>query len=146
MNKNRKLQNFLIYPQFQIRLILIIMAIALIAPVMILCFQTYSFHIQIQNGQMMNLPETHPYFVFYNEFQQRSFFVFSVSLGITFVLALLIGLVVSHRIAGPLVKMKNHFLAVGPGGETDHPIYFRDGDFFRDLAETYNLKFKNQKK
>jgi hypothetical protein len=145
MNKSRKLINFFIYPQFQLKLIGMIMAISLMAPLTIFSFQTYSFKQQIKNGQMLNLPESHPYFVFYNEFQDKTIFVFFLSLAISFILAIAVGLIVSHRIAGPLVKLKKHLQKVAEDQEKDHPIYFREGDFFRDIAETYNLRFQNKK-
>ncbi len=145
-NKNRKLRNFIIYPQFQVRLIIIIMAISLLAPVIILTFQLYSFHQQIKNGQMMNLPETHPYFVFYNEFQEKSIFAFGVAVAVSFCCALFIGLVVSHRIAGPLVKLRRHLEAVGQDPSQDKALQFREGDFFRELADAYNTKFKKYTK
>lgn len=144
MNKNRKLRNYFIYPQFQLKLIAIIMAISLLAPVIIFAFQSFSFNQQIKNGQMMNLSENHPYFVFYKEFQSETLFVFAVSVAINFVFAFVIGLVVSHRIAGPLVKLKKHLNHVSQENEKDHPVYFRDGDFFRDVAEAYNLRFKKK--
>lgn len=145
-NKNRKLRNFIIYPQFQIRLILIIMAISLLAPVIILSFQMFSFHQQIKNGQMMNLPETHPYFVFYNEFQEKSYFAFGIAVAVSFACAFFIGLVVSHRVAGPLVKLRRHLEEVGEDPSKDGQLKFREGDFFRELADAYNTKFKKNKK
>lgn len=141
-NKNRKFRNFFIYPQFQMRLIIIIMAISLLAPVIILVFQMFSFHQQIKNGQMMNLPETHPYFVFYQEFQDKSIFAFGVAVTVSFLCAFFIGLVVSHRIAGPLVKLKRHMELVGEDPSQDKALQFREGDFFRELADAYNTKFK----
>lgn len=146
MNKNRKFKNFFIYPQFQTRLILMILGISLIAPLVIFCFQFYSFQIQISNGQMMNLPDTHPYFVFYNEFKQASFFVFCISISLSFLLSLIIGTVVSHRIAGPLVKLRQHLEKVSKDPSLDTKINFREGDFFLELAEAYNLKFKKNTK
>ncbi|MGZ3691766.1 MAG: hypothetical protein ACXVAX_09690 [Pseudobdellovibrio sp.] len=146
MQRNRKLRNFVIYPEFQKKLILIIMNIAFIAPVIIYAFQTLAFRQQIKNGQMMNLPETHPYFIFYNEFQRNTLNVFMISVGISFLLSLIIGLVISHRIAGPLLKLKQHFEAVAQDPANDKPIKFRDNDFFKDLADSYNLKFSKKSK
>lgn len=142
MNKHRKLKNFLIYPEFQSKLIMLFMSISLIAPLIIFAFQSYSFKQQIKNGQMMNLPDTHPYFIFYKDFQSDSMLVFLASVGVSLLLSLIFGLLFSHRIAGPLVKMKNHFEAVGKNPMQDTTLRFRENDFFKDLAEAYNLKFK----
>lgn len=121
------------------------MGISLLAPVIIFAFQTLSFHQQIKNGQMMNLSENHPYFVFYNEFQDKTLFVFGISLILNFFFAFIIGLVLSHRIAGPLVKLRKHLVKIADPNEKDHPVYFRDGDFFKEIADAYNLRFKPKK-
>jgi hypothetical protein len=144
-NKNRKIRNFFIYPQFQTRLIIIIMAISLLAPVIILSFQIFSFNQQIKNGQMMNLSETHPYFTIYYQFREQSIYAFSIAVAVSFACAFLIGLVVSHRVAGPLVKLRKHLETVGENPGKDEPLKFREGDFFRELADAYNTKFKKTK-
>ena len=95
---------------------------------------------------MMNLPETHPYFVFYQEFQDNSIFAFGVAVTVSFLCALFIGLVVSHRIAGPLVKLKRHLELVGEDPSQDKALQFREGDFFREVADAYNTKFKKYTK
>ncbi len=145
MEKQRSLKNVLIYPEFQLRLITIISVISLIAPLLIYFFQYSAFQDQIENGQMMNLSEAHPYYVFYFDFQQRMLTVLFTTLLISFLTSLIVGLYVSHRIAGPLIKMRKHFEAIGRGDYEDHAIYFRDRDYFKDLAQSYNLKFEPKK-
>jgi hypothetical protein len=145
MEKQRSLKNVLIYPEFQLRLITIITVISLIAPLLIYFFQYSAFQDQIENGQMMNLSEAHPYYVFYYDFQQRMLTVLFTTLLISFLTSLVVGLYVSHKIAGPLIKMRKHFEAIGRREVDEHAIYFRDRDYFRDLAEAYNLKFEPKK-
>ncbi len=141
MSKNRKFKNYLIYPQFQWNFILLIMGISLVAPVIMLVFQLNLFRTQIQSGQMMNLPETHPYFVFYNLFQNQSLLIFAIAVAISFVISFLLGLVLSHRVAGPIIKLKKHFDLVAEDEKNDGPVVFRENDYFKEVAESYNLKF-----
>lgn len=55
-------------------------------------------------------------------------------IGIVFVLCIFI----SHRIAGPLYKLKNYLMDIREGkGIT--PLYFRKGDNFHDVAEQVTL-------
>jgi sensor histidine kinase YesM len=54
-------------------------------------------------------------------------------LGITF----LISIFVSHRIAGPLYKLKR-FMTDAGAGQINAFLRFRDSDHFKDVAETYN--------
>jgi sensor histidine kinase YesM len=146
MVTQRRLKNLLIYPQFQLKFIAIICSISLIAPVLIYFFQYLAFQDQIKNGQMMNLAEGHPYFVFYYDFIKRAFTVLLITLGVSFFASFVIGIFVSHRIAGPLIKMRKHFEGIAKGDFEEHAIYFRDKDYFKELAEAYNLKFDSKNK
>ena len=146
MEKQRKLKNIIIYPEFQFKFVAIICLVSLVAPIIIYFFQYTAFQEQIQNGQMMNLPETHPYFVFYNDFLQRSLNVLLIGIGTSFFTALIVGIYISHRIAGPLVKMRKHFESIADSKYEEHAIYFRDKDYFKELAAAYNLKFDPKRK
>jgi methyl-accepting chemotaxis protein len=53
------------------------------------------------------------------------------------------GLRLSHRVAGPLLRLKNEMLRTAQGGEVT-PLKFRDGDYFEDLAEAYNQQAKKR--
>jgi hypothetical protein len=47
-------------------------------------------------------------------------------------------LVITHRISGPMVRMKNYFRTLGEGNQPVKPLEFRDGDYFRDLPPLIN--------
>lgn len=44
----------------------------------------------------------------------------------------------SHKIAGPLYKLRKYLNAIREGNSQDK-LYFRKGDNFKDLAQEYNL-------
>ncbi|MGI9455598.1 MAG: hypothetical protein ACR2NU_03505 [Aeoliella sp.] len=44
---------------------------------------------------------------------------------------------ISHRFAGPILRFKRHLQDAADGGPLV-PLHFRDGDFWPELAETYN--------
>lgn len=48
------------------------------------------------------------------------------------------GLAFSHRAAGPMVKLKRHLSQVVQG-ETLEDVQFRQDDFFKEVAEVFNL-------
>jgi hypothetical protein len=138
---NRRIKNFLIYPKFQLKLIVMCMGISLIAPLLIFSFQIYSFKKLMENGAAMGLPETHPYFVFLQSFQNQLLYVFLGAVFLSFLICLILGFLVSHRVAGPIVKLRNYFDRVGQGAE-ETEVHFRESDFFVDLARSYNKKFQ----
>lgn len=53
------------------------------------------------------------------------------------VLTFLLSLFVSHKIAGPLYKLNNAMNAVTEGSQ-DQKIFFRNSDYFKELAESFN--------
>ena len=141
MASNRKLKNFIIYPHFQWRLILMIMLLSLIAPVIIICFQVVSFQKQIDLGHILGLPESHPYFIFYSQYQSQAATVFAGAMIFSLTLCFVLGLMISHRVAGPLVKLRLHFESISANGKDSECPSFRENDFFRDLVKSYNSRF-----
>jgi methyl-accepting chemotaxis protein len=63
---------------------------------------------------------------------------------INFAVITLGGLLLSHRISGPLYRLKQHMLAIARGDKVER-LKFRDGDFFQDLAETFNKQRESKK-
>ena len=57
----------------------------------------------------------------------------------------MLGIVISHRVAGPMVKLKKHFENVAQDPEKDSPVHFRDNDFFKEVCAAYNLRFEKKK-
>jgi len=63
--------------------------------------------------------------------------IFALTVVIVFCALALGGMVISHRVAGPLYRLRQHLLAVARG-ETTNDVKFRDGDFFLDLQAACN--------
>jgi len=55
------------------------------------------------------------------------------------------GLKISHRVAGPLYRLKGEMLRTARGGEVK-PLKFRDGDYFAELADAYNEQMGETRK
>lgn len=120
------------------------MGVSLVAPVILLGFQLTLFHQQMNDEYVVNLPESHPYIVFHNLFQEQSIMVFMMALGISFIISFVLGVVISHRVAGPLVKLRKHFENVAADQQNDTTVHFRENDFFKEVATAYNLKFNKK--
>lgn len=52
-------------------------------------------------------------------------------------LVFIIGIFFTHKIAGPIYKMKKHLRMIRDG-QTSDDLYFRKGDHFQELAEEFN--------
>ena len=55
--------------------------------------------------------------------------IFMLSLG---------GILLSHRIGGPVYRIREYLKGRVDGSVEPHPIHFRKGDFFHDLADAFN--------
>ena len=134
--KNNRMR-FLIYPKLQLSLIFSGMGVLALSYVFI-AIQVYrSFHELKGLGEQIGLPAGHPYF----EFIQFHEHALSVSLYIAGVISCLVSfvllLVLSHRVAGPIVRLKGYFEAMSREGWKTR-LTFRKGDFFSELPEVIN--------
>lgn len=120
------------------------MGVALVAPVILLTFQLSLFYQQLNDPYVRALPESHPYLVFHNLFQEQSILVFVVGISISFVISFVLGILISHRVAGPLVKLRKHFENVAQDAQNETSVHFREGDLFKDVATAYNLRFEKK--
>ena len=55
--------------------------------------------------------------------------IFMLSLG---------GVLLSHRIGGPIYRIREHLKGLTDGSMQPHYVHFRKGDFFHDLADAFN--------
>lgn len=65
-----------------------------------------------------------------------------IAFGISLVLSTALTLWLSHRMAGPLVRLRDHLIVVARNG-VFQKIRFRDRDYFRDLPQALNDAFES---
>jgi signal transduction histidine kinase len=125
---NRKI--FIINPKFQLKLSLIICGLVLLGSVIYpkTIYDLFEKIIAIQ-------PELAERYI---ESRQNLLNVLFLIEGAFLGLAFLIGIFISHRIAGPMYKMQNYLINYR-AGDIDHPLNFRDGDNFQEVADELNL-------
>ncbi len=70
-------------------------------------------------------------------FRQEIIFLLAAFQVFFLVITFMISVFVSHRIAGPLYKLKNFFRQNG-NGKLSPDLYFRKNDHFQDVAVEYN--------
>jgi hypothetical protein len=137
--QTRKTRSLLINPRFQWTLIGYAAFVATLIFLSVYGLFSYGFHEFVQIGHQAGLPENHVYFQFI-KMQETTFLRVILAIAM-FVGTILIvgGLAVSHKIAGPLYRLKKELLKMS-NKETPslHKIKFRDGDFFPEVADAFN--------
>lgn len=135
----RKKRSLLINPKFQWTLIGYAAAIAALILIAVYGLLIFAFHQFVQIGTQAGLPADHIYFQFI-QMQQTTFSRVMLTLALIVGIILVSGgLVISHKIAGPVYRMQKEFNKMAAGDPLDlTPVNFRKGDFFPELADSFN--------
>jgi len=128
---------YLINPSFQITFIIYFLIIGIIALMIFYSSNLYFFKTLTNEGIQLDLPSDHVYFellVSQKHLMNKIFLITSV---IFFILISLLGIFISHRIAGPIYKMTKKLNSFN-GVDDLCEIQFRKRDFFKELADAFN--------
>lgn len=141
-----KRKKILIYPKFQITLLANSVFIFLLVTVF-MSFELYlAYRSLIQMGTQVHLPENHVYFQFVQMQFKSIFSHFVIGIVLSTAFSALISLFISHRIAGPLVRLKEYFQSITDKKKIpDSALAFRKNDYMRDLAPTIQAALKTLK-
>lgn len=136
--RKRMRKNFLINPFFQVRFVIFMIIVSTISMGMTfimfkLCFQEF-----YQLADSSNLANNHP-FRDLIQYQEGQFVTFFIILAVSNVILItLMGLWMSHRIAGPIYRITKNLLDPNFGGK----ISTREDDYFKELPEAINRVLK----
>lgn len=137
--KARKKRSILINPKFQWTLIGYAAFVATLIFISVYGLFTYGFNEFVQIGHQAGLPDGHVYFEFI-KMQETTFL--RVILAIAMVVGCILiagGLAVSHKIAGPMYRLKLEFQKMAQEERpTLHKVNFREGDFFPEVPRAFN--------
>ena len=134
MSYSRKI--YLINPKFQIRFSLYVCIIVFVTSI-IYPFTIYS----LMNNIIVFFSLKNPEIASMYESKRDSLVFFLVLLHLGFTcLTFLTCIFFSHKIAGPLYKLKKHLAEIRANGIKDH-VFFRKGDYFLEVADEVNQTF-----
>lgn len=138
MKNKRKISNILIYPKFQLTLLLCNSLIFLFTAFLVYWKVSEIFERLFSIGREINLPENHAYFSFIT----KSHDLLNLNLGWAFAFSLFlviaVTLLLSHKIVGPIYNLKNYFLNLEINQDKKLHLRFRKGDYFSELPEIIN--------
>jgi len=124
---------YLINPKFQIRFSLFVCIIVFMTSII------YPLTIyELMNNIIAFFTLKNPEIASMYESKRNSLILFLILLHIGFTcLTFLSCIFFSHKIAGPLYKLKKHLNEIRQNGIRDH-VFFRKGDYFLDIADEVN--------
>ncbi len=95
-------------------------------------------------GNEQGIPNDHIFFRFIDDQNYKMNFILLISSFIVFLISLIGALILSHRVAGPVYRLKMHLDSSVLTGEKKE-VTFRKGDFFMELQDAFNEYIKRSK-
>ena len=137
MPQQNRRRTYLINPRFQWRFIGFMATVSLLAISLLFVSNILFFRNMEHEALSVGLTRDNPYFDFLQEQKSAlSLLYFTVS-GLVFVVMMGLGILYSHRIAGPLYQLDRKMRRIA-SGEEPSPLQFRRRDQFVELAESFN--------
>jgi hypothetical protein len=130
-------RKYLIYPELQFALIIANLVVMLGVLIAVFVSVSHSYSKLKADGAALGLPAHHSYFRFVDLQSQTVYRSLAVALAVACVVSTIATLVLSNRMAGPIVRLIEYFKGIAAGQEVK-PLRFRKRDFFRDLPDQVN--------
>ena len=135
MAEQRKLKNILLIPQFQLKFLGYFLGLFFLTTASLYSTSYLFFWRLKQKALNVGIPDGHVFFKFVeNQKSDLDFLFISLTL-LNLFLLIGTGFIISHRIAGPLHKLKTYLGRLNPNSED---FRFREKDFFKDLEPVIN--------
>jgi sensor histidine kinase YesM len=129
-NKKRQWRNILIDPDFQLRLMSYFVGLFVITTLSLYSTTYLFFYKLVQKGMRVGIPAGHVFYKFLEEQKSELDWLFVGLALFNLVLLLGVGFIISHRIAGPIYKLKNYLSGMS---SQSGPFSLRKKDFLKDL-------------
>lgn len=135
-NKGRR-KVLLINPAFQLRVLAFFGGISVVTILSFFAANRYFFSAFMNKGRALGLSSDHVFFQFIAD-QQHTMDIVTLAISISIMTFLFIsGLILSHRVAGPLYKLTKHLNEIKDGKPAEL-ISFRKNDYFQELVTAIN--------
>jgi hypothetical protein len=135
---SKKRLRFLVLPGFQIRFMVYIICFAAFGIAVLYGSNHFYFARLVTEGQELGLAPDHIYFEFIEQQKSLLNIIFLSVSALVFGGMIIAGLVLSHKIAGPVYRIQRYLQTVYEEGAPRAKLKFRDGDFFPEVAELIN--------
>ncbi len=132
--KERSWTSILINPAFQLKLLSYFITLFILTTASLYSTTYLFFWNMKQKGLKVGIPDGHVYYQFLQN-QKHDLDLLFIGLAVfNFLLLLTVGFIISHRIAGPIHKIKS----VLGSPEEHEKIQLRENDFFKELGPLVN--------
>ena len=130
-------KNYFINPKFQSKITLYFLGFTIATSAIFFVSNFLFVEKLLTLGTDLGLSENHIYFKFINK-QSKSLYIFNgIATIVIFLGQITFGILLSHKIAGPLYRLTRETVKVSEG-ESIQEIKHRNGDFFPEVYSAVN--------
>lgn len=133
-----KRRNYLVNPGFQLRFMFYVACGVLTGFAVIYITNLWYLNMLVEQGRELGLDPGSVYFEFVDHQRKLMNIAFLVVCTTVFAVLMVAGLLLSHKIAGPVYRVQKYTREVIAGEEPPGPVSLRKGDFFPELATIVN--------
>jgi len=137
VNKKNDRKNYLINPTFQLTIVGVFIGISIIVNLIYFFSMNISFEEFFSLGKQLGLPKESQFFKFITHQKDKFTNIFLVTSLLSSVVLIIFGILLSHKIAGPVYRITEDLKEMIKNKKTKE-VHFRKGDFFIELTETFN--------
>ena len=135
--KNRLIKNYLLYPRFQVRLIFYFLLVTGTNIFLFFLANQYFFNVFRQKGKELGIPANHIFYSFISKLETEMDLIFVGVSAFGVMIVILLGLLLSHRVAGPLYRFSTDLKGMAKSGKLAK-VRFREKDYMMDIEEDFN--------
>lgn len=139
-------RKYLVYPKFQLTLIILnsIVTIILFVLTALLVVRSHT-NLEVLVRQT-RIPAQNLFSQLLTQQLHTLLVYMSIGLVLGVVTTGIATLLLSHKMAGPMIRLRNFFAQISKTGDFPESLNFRDGDFFQDLPPSINQAFNALKR
>jgi len=136
MSKNNR-KVYLINPKFQLTISGYFLGLSLVNILIFYSCIYYFFYKFRAKGIALGIQKDHVFYHFLDDQKWAMDNLFLIVAIISIIVLLISGILISHRVAGPLYRFNQHLLQLSKGNSLSK-VFFRKGDFFLELQDNFN--------
>ena len=133
----RKFKDFIINPKFQWTFIFLTSGLACLNLISVFGAVQWTFKKFRSSGLESGIPEGSYFFTLLNQQHHTMNWVFGIVGALNFMVILIAGIMISHRIAGPLFRLCRHMDEISSRVHKKE-LSFRKSDFFLEIPPKFN--------
>lgn len=133
--KGRKI--FLINPSYQLSVMFHFLVLFFTVMIVTVFAINWQLEPVIEQIKISQLPASDPLIASMADFIHMINITVIALLGFSFIMFAIMGLIVSHKSAGPIYSLTQHLRKLRDNKKVE-PINFRKGDYFQELADEIN--------